>query len=284
MPPTPTSSLTDPASSSVYDSRRRPPPFLEEIRELWRLRELIILWAGRNITLRYKRSVLGILWTLLEPLMLMTILSVVFSQLFRFQIENYPVYLLSGLLLFDFFSRSTIQIVEEVVASQGLASRIYVPRTVFALATILSYLVSWLMALIPLMTIMLFLGHPITPAFLTIPFGMLLTGFFAMGIGLLVATLGASFHDVKLTYQVLLTAWLYATPIIYPLAIVPEEYRHWFALNPLVYLCSTVRDPAFLGHPAPLGTWLVAMTISISMLIIGWWVFTARRKTLDYRS
>jgi ABC-type polysaccharide/polyol phosphate export permease len=282
MIPTATSSMNASAAESVYDSSNRPPPFLEEIREVWRFRELVFLWAARNIKLRYKRSVLGILWTLLEPLMLMTILSVVFSQLFKFQIENYPVYLLSGLLLFDFFSRSTVQIVEEVVVSQGLAGRIYVPRTVFALATILSYLVSWLIALIPLLAIMLILGHPITTAFLTVPAGMLLTGFFALGIGLLVATLGVSFHDVKLTYQVLLTAWFYATPIIYPLEIVPEKFHRWIELNPLVYLCSAVRDPAFLGIPAPTRSWLIASTISVATLLIGWWVFTIRRKIFDY--
>ena len=268
----------------VYDSLRRPHPFLEEVLELWRFRELVILWAGRNIKLRYKRSVLGILWTLIEPLMLMTILTVVFSTLFRFQLEHYPIYLLSGLLLFDFFSRSTLQIVEEIVASQGLASRVYVPRTVFAAATILSYLVSWLIALIPLVIIMLIFRHPVTLAFLTIPIGIALTALFALGIGLGVATLGATFHDVKLTYQVLLTAWMYATPIIYPLDIVPESFRRFFLLNPLVYLCQTVRDPAYLGRVAPITTWLLALAVSLGTAILGWWIFTSRRGTFDYRS
>lgn len=267
----------------VYDSQHRPDPFLEEIRELWRFRDLVFLWAGRNIKLRYKRSVLGIVWTLLEPLMLMTILTVVFSTLFRFQLDDYPVYLLSGLLLFDFFSRSTLQIVEEVVASQGLASRVYVPRTVFATATVLSYLVSWLIALIPLVVIMLILRHPVTPAFLTIPIGMTLTALFALGIGLAVATLGASFHDVKLTYQVLLTAWMYATPIIYPLDIVPDSFRRFFLFNPLVYLCQMVRDPAYSGRVAPVTTGLLAAAASLGVLILGWWIFTSRRSVFESR-
>lgn len=281
MPASPTSALP---TESTYDSSRRPPPFVEEFRELGRLRELVVLWAGRNIKLRYKRSALGILWTLLEPLMQMTILSVVFSQLFRFQIEHYPIYLLSGLLVFDFFNRSTLQIVEEVVESQGLASRIYVPRTVFAVATVLSYLLSWAIALIPLLIIMLVVGHPISIALVTVPAGMLLTALFALGIGLLVATLGTSFHDFKLTYQVLLTAWLYATPIIYPLEIVPEQFRPWFKLNPLLYFCSTVRDPFFLGRVAPLDVWLIATAFSLSTFLFGWWIFTSRRWAFDYNS
>lgn len=214
--------------------------------------------------------------------MLMIILTVVFSTLFRFQLDNYPIYLLSGLLLFDFFSRATLQIIEETVASQGLASRVYVPRTVFAVATVLTYLTNWAIALLPLLAIMVILGQPLSLALLTLPAGMLLTSLFALGIGLLVATLGASFHDFKLTYQVLLTAWLYATPIIYPLEIVPEAYRGFFKLNPLLYLCTTVRDPAFLSTPAPSNVWLIAGLISVGTAIAGWWVFTTRRNVFDY--
>ena len=276
--------MIDSPRADLYDSARRPHPFLEELQELVQFRELIFLWARRNIKLRYKRSVLGILWTLLEPLMLMTILTVVFSTVFRFQLENYPVYLLSGLLLFDFFSRSTLQIVEETVASEGLASRVHVPRTVFAVATILSYLFSWLIALIPLLLIMIVLGHPLSWALVTVPAGIVLTGLFALGVGLLVATLGASFHDIKLTYQVLLTGWFYATPIIYPLEIVPESIRRFFLFNPLLHFSAIVRDPAYLGQPAAAASWLVAIGASLGVAVFGWWIFTTRRNVFDYRS
>lgn len=278
------SSTTVPATADrpVYDSARRRHPFVEELQELWRFRELVLLWASRNIKLRYKRSVLGIFWTLIEPLMLMIILTVVFSSLFRFELERYPIYLLSGLLLFDFFSRTTLQIIEEIVASQGLASRVYAPRTVFAVATVLTYLTNWAIALIPLVAIMAILGQPFSLALLTVPAGMILTSLFALGVGLLVATLGASFHDFKLTYQVLLTAWLYATPIIYPLAIVPEEFHRFFKLNPLLYLCATVREPAFLATVAPANVWLIAIVVSVGTAVLGWWIFTTRRSVLEH--
>ena len=270
------------ASRPVYDSAQRRHPFIEELQELWRFRELVLIWASRNIKLRYKKSVLGILWTLIEPLMLMVILTVVFSTLFRFQIERYPIYLLSGLLVFDFFSRTTVQIIEETVASQGLASRVYVPRTVFAVATVLTYLTNWAIALIPLMVIMGILGQPFSLALLTVPAGMILTSSFALGVGLLVATLGASFHDFKLTYQVLLTAWLYATPIIYPFEIVPEDFQRYFELNPLLYFCSIVRDPTYLSLVAPANAWLIALAVGVGTAILGWWVFTTRRSVFDH--
>jgi ABC-type polysaccharide/polyol phosphate export permease len=257
----------------VYDSAARPHPFLEEWRELYRYRDLVGQWSGRNLKLRYKRSALGVLWTLLEPLMLMVILTVVFSTVFQ-PLADFPVYLLAGLILFDFFSRSTLQIVEEIIASQSLAQRIYVPRSAFALAAIVAYLTNWAIAHLPLVGIMLFFGRPFSAALVTVPLGMLLAAAFALGVGLIVATLGAFFHDVRLTYQVLLTAWFYATPIIYPLEIVPESLRPLFAANPLMLFCRLVRDPVYVGLPAPPGVWATATLVAVGTLLAGWWIFT----------
>ncbi len=270
----------------VYDSAKRPHPAVEEAQELLRFWDLVLQWSRRNIKLRYKRSILGVLWTLLEPLMLMTILTIVFSNVFRFDGLDYPfpLYILSGLLLFDFFNRSTLQIVEETVASLGLASRIYVPRSAFAVATVLTYLVNWAIALIPLVAIMMVLRQPLSWAILTIPFGMLLSSLFALGVGLLVATLGAFFHDVKLTYQVLLTGWFYATPIIYPLEIVPAPFEKYFLLNPLLHLVALVREPVIFARVAPLENWMAAGGFSLAALALGWWVFTTQRSVFDYRS
>ncbi len=257
----------------VYDSAAQPHPFVEEWRELVRYRDLVGQWSGRNLKLRYKRSVLGVLWTLLEPLMLMAILAVVFSTVFQ-PLEDFPVYLLAGLILFDFFSRSTLQIIEEIIASQNLAQRIYVPRSAFAMAAIATYLTNWAIAQLPLLGIMAFLGRPFGLALATVPFGMLLAAGFALGVGLIVATLGAFFHDVRLTYQVLLTAWFYATPIIYPLDIVPAGLRPFFEANPLTLFCRLVRDPVYAGVPAPPGVWTAATACSLGALLLGWWTFT----------
>ena len=268
----------------VYDSSKRPHPFIEEAIELFRYRDLLFQWVGRNIKLRYKRSALGVLWTLLEPLMLMSILTIVFSTAFRFPLVHFPIYLLSGLILFDFFSRSTNQMVEEIIASDSLAKRIHVPRSTFAVAAILTYLVNWLIALAPLFAIVLFLRHPITPALITLPVGILLTALFALGVGLLVATIGAFFHDVKLVYGVLLTAWLYATPIIYPIEIIPERMRGFFQLNPLYHLCRLVRDPVYAGRVAPLDAWIIGGGVSLTAAVIGWWIFCRWRNAIDYHA
>jgi ABC-type polysaccharide/polyol phosphate export permease len=257
---------------------------VEELRELFRYRDLVLQWSRRNIQLRYKRSVLGVLWTLLEPLMLMTILAVVFSSAFGGLIEDFPVYLLSGLILFDFFSRTSLQIVEEIIASQSLAERIHVPRSAFALAAVITYLVNWLIAHLPLIGLALVFGRELNWSVLTILGGMLLTAMFALGVGLIVATLGAFFLDIRLTYQVLLTGWFYATPIIYTLAIVPAT-RHWlFRLNPVLHLVELVRQPIYAGAVAPAEHWLVATVVSCATLVAGWASFTHWRNAFDYRS
>ncbi len=243
---------------------------------------MVDLWSRRNITLRYKRSVLGILWTLLEPLMLMIILTVVFSTIFRFAVEHYPIYLLSGLILYDFFSRSTSQIADEIIASQNLAQRIHLPRSVFAVAAVISYLFNWALALIPLAGIMLVLGHPFTWSLLSLPFAVLPTLLFALGVGLIVATLGCFFHDIRLTYGVLLSALFYLTPIIYPLEIVPERYRLLLQLNPLFHLVNLFRMPLYEGQLATPRTWLIGCASSLATLAIGWWIFTRSRKAFEY--
>lgn len=268
----------------VYDSARRPHPFLAELLELYRYRDLVFQWSLRNLKLRYKRSVLGVLWTLLQPLMLMTILTVVFSTAFRFPVPHYPVYLLPGLLLFDFVSRTTLQITDEIITSDSLAKRIHLPRSAFAVATTLTYLVNWLIALLPLLAITLFIRHEFDWTVITVLPGIALTAFFALGVGLVVATLGAFFTDIHLTYQVLLTGWLYATPIIYPIEVVPESLQGWFRLNPLLHLCALVRDPVHLGTVAPLDAWLIGTAWSLGALVLGWWVFTRWRNEIDYRT
>ena len=277
MEPQPTN-----AHPEVFDSSTQPHPFIEEAIELVRYRDLLFQWTSRNIKLRYKRSTLGVLWTLLEPLMMMTILTIVFSAAFRFPLVNYPIYLLSGYILFDFFNRSTMQMVEETIASHNLARRIHVPRSTFAVASVLTHFVNWTIALVPLFAIALLFRHPMTPALLTLPAGMLLTFLFALGVGLIISTIGAFFHDVKLIYGVLLTALFYATPILYPIEIIPERFRPFFELNPLYYLCRLVRDPIYEGRVAPPETWIIASCVSMVSAVVGWWLFTRSKNAVDY--
>jgi len=269
--------------SDFYDSAQRPPAMLEELREVWRYRDLLAQLIERNIKVRYKRSVLGLAWTMLNPLLMMAILSIVFSNLFRITLEHYPVYVLSALVLWNFFSQATLTAMTELAWGNSLLQRIYVPRTIFAISAVGTGLINLLFALAPLAVIMLAIGVPLRPALILLPVPILLTAMFALGVGLALSILAASFADVVDIYHVALTAWLYLTPIIYPQEIVPAHLQWFFRLNPMYYLLETFRQPIYAGVLPALETLAPASAIAVSALVIGWWFFARNADGLAYR-
>jgi len=269
--------------TEVYDSARRGSAMLDELHQVWRYRDLLMQLVSRNIKVRYKRSVLGIAWTMLNPLLIMIILTLVFSNLFRIAIEHYSVYILSALVIWNFFSQTTTMAMSELVWGGGLFHRIYIPRTVFALSAVGTGLVNLLFSLVPLAIIMIATGVPLSPVLLFLPIPILLTALFALGIGLLLSVLAAQFADVVEVYQIVLTAWMYLTPIIYPLDIVPEQYRWLFNLNPMYHLLETFRLPVYLGTLPGLYRLSIAAFIAIVTFVMGWALFTKKADEFAYR-
>jgi ABC-type polysaccharide/polyol phosphate export permease len=214
-----------PIEEEFYDSATRPPVMLDELVNLYRYRNLLWQLIVNNIKTRYRRSVLGVLWTLLNPLMTMTVMTIAFSSLFNSAIINYPVYIMAGLLFWTFLSQSISASMNSTVWGSGLLKRIYVPRTIFATAAIGNTLVNLGLGLVPLIIIMLVLRHTFSPAILFLPVAVLLTAMFVLGISFLLSTVAVFFTDVVDIFQVFLTAWFYLTPIIYPAQILPEAYR-----------------------------------------------------------
>ncbi len=266
--------------SPDYDSSLPRRPLWDEARELVRYRSLLTELILRNIKTRYKRSVLGVTWTMLNPLLTMVVLSIVFSHLFGFSLPRYPVYLLSGLLIWNFFSQSTVASINELVWSSSLLKRIYVPRSSFAVAAVGTGLVNMCLALVPLGIIMLVTRSPLRPALLFLPIALILAGMFALGVGLALSALAVFFADVVDMYQIVLVAWMYLTPIFYPVEILAPEVRWLLYLNPMYYFLETFRAPIYLGKlPAPEMV-IGAVTAAICMLLLGGWLF--RRKSDDF--
>jgi ABC-type polysaccharide/polyol phosphate export permease len=267
----------------IYDSTRRPSWILEEMHEAWRYRDLLSQLIARNIKVRYKRSVLGIAWTMLNPLLIMLILTLVFSNLFRVTLEHYSVYILSALILWNFFSQTTTMAMSELVWGGGLLHHIYVPRTIFALSAAGTGVINLLFSLVPLAIILIVTGVPLTPALLFLPIPILLAAIFALGVGLFLSTLAAYFADVVEIYQVVLTAWMYLTPIIYPLDIVPEKYRWFFNLNPMYHLVEIFRAPIYSGVVPGAARLLIAVAIAGTAFLIGWTYFVRKADEFAYR-
>ncbi len=267
----------------IYDSAVYQWPVLVEARELLRYRDLLYQLVERNIKTRYKRSMLGLLWTVLNPLLMMSVLTLVFSHVFRITVPNYPVYALCGLVLWNFFAQTTSGAMSELIWGGSLLQRIYLPRAIFAASALLTGLVNLLLSLIPLFILMLVTGTPIKPALLFLPVPLILITLFAMGMALFLSTLAAYFTDVVEMYQVALTAWLYLTPIIYPKEIVPERYRVFLNLNPMYHLLEVFRAPIHLGVLAGPKTLAVATLVAVLTFGFGWWFFTRKADEIAYR-
>jgi ABC-type polysaccharide/polyol phosphate export permease len=270
-------------SDHYYDSSRRGHPLIEELRALVAYRELVFQFVARSIKTRYKRSILGVAWTILNPLLTMTILTIVFSQVFRVQIENFPVYVLSGQLVWIFFSTTTSGAMSEMVWNGGLLKRIYMPRSLFAVSAIGTGLVNFFFSLLPLLLIAIALGVQLNLALLTWPLSLLLVSLFSLGLGLLLSTAVVYFADMLPVYNVLLTLWLYATPIIYPLEIVPDRWHWLFCYNPVYYFVEVFRQPLLHGAVPGWDIWLPAAGFALGMLLLGALIFTAKSSEYPYR-
>ncbi|MEW6567722.1 MAG: ABC transporter permease [Chloroflexota bacterium] len=269
--------------SEVYDSARRPSPLVEEFLALVRYRDLVAQWIARSVKTRYKRSLLGVAWTMVNPLLTMAVLTVVFSHLFRTPVRSYPLYVLSGLLLWNFIAQSTTAAMGDLIWSGGLLGRAFVPKAVFAVSAIGTGLVNLVLALVPYGLISLLLGGGLTSAWLLLPLPILAASVFALGLGLVLSTAAVYFPDVMPTYEVLLMAWLYLTPVIYPMEVLPQGVRTLLRFNPMVHLISAFRSVLYEGQPPEAGTLLIAWLMGLGMLAVGWWTFTRKAREFAYR-
>jgi ABC-2 type transport system permease protein len=271
------------ASVPVYDSSSRVLPAIEELRQVVRYRDLILQLVRRDILTRYKRSFLGVAWTMLNPLGTMLVLALAFSHVFG-TTTGYAAYVLSGLIAWNFFSQTTTAAMYNIVWGSSLIHRIYLPRTVFAISSVGTGLVNVGLSLVPMVVVMLITRVPLRVTAFYLPISILLLAAFALGVGLLLSTLAVYFPDVAEMYQIVVLAWMYLTPIIYPETIVPASYRWWlFNLNPMYHLVKLFRLPLYDGivpSPVRFGS---ALAVALAALLIGWIVFSRKADEFSYR-
>ena len=267
----------------IYDSDLRPPPMIEELRGLVRYKDLVGQLISKGIKTRYKRSVLGVAWTMLHPLLTMTVLTLVFSGIFRFSNSDYALYVLSGLIAWSFFAQSTTAAAGDLLWSGGLISKVLVPKSVFAVSAVGTALINLLLALLVYALIAVALGRPIHPAVLLLPLPIVLLGLFSLGVGLAVSAAAVYFPDVLPTYEILLMAWMYLTPVIYPAELLPEGVRNLLRINPLFHLIQPFRAILVEGRTPSVESLLVSSSFALSSLLVGWWLFTRKARDFAYR-
>lgn len=266
------------AEASVLERRNvagQPLRFLEELRDVRAHAGLLFELVHRDLTVRYKRSVLGFLWTMLHPLLLMLIFTIVFATMFRERAPRYETYFLSAYVAWNFFAQTTVNAMASIAWNGPLMKRVRVPLSIFTLAIVLSGLINLGLSLVVLFAIMLVVGAPIHATLWFLPVSVLLVAVFTLGASLALTAISIFFGDLREMVQAGMPALMYLTPIIYPISIVPDRFRWLMKLNPLVYIVEVVRDPIYYGIvPAPT-TLLLATVLSAGSLCIGWMVFRA---------
>jgi ABC-2 type transport system permease protein len=274
----------DERSSLVYDSGAHRIPFLDELRELVRYRFLLWNLISRDLKVRYKRSFLGFFWAMVNPLLTMIVLLLVFTNLFRFEIENYAIYILSGLLVWQLFTRGTAIAIRSLLDNSVIFKEIYVPPGIFVAASIGGAMVNFLFSLIPLLALTWIMGIPPSPSWLFLPIPIILTALFSLGFGLVVAALAVFFTDVLDIYEVGTNAYFYLTPILYPISILQEPLAGLEQLNPMYHLIRIFRMPLIDGVLPSIGQMSVAALFALAAAGIGWFLFTRLSVQFAYRT
>jgi len=267
----------------TYDSQLRKSPAIEEFLDAVKYRDLIVQFVRRDIIARYKRSALGVLWTMLQPLGMMLVMAVVFSTLFH-RVEGYVAYVLSGLIAWTFFAQTTNAAIFQIIWGGALIRRIYIPMTAFSISSVGTGIINLSLSIVPLLIVAAIVKRPFTWALLFLPISTLLLMAFALGVSLILSAMVVYFPDIKEIYQIVIQAWMYLTPIMYPVDILPDTYKFWFLhLNPMYYMISMFRDPIYGGVLPPPDILIPGTLISLITLLIGWVYFANKVDDIGYK-
>ena len=243
------------------------------LKELYRYRYLIAELVSRDIKKKYRRSVLGVLWSLLNPLFIMIITAMIFSHLFRFDIQNYPLYLLCGQIIFTFYNESTRFAMLSIIENGILLKKVYVLKYLFPTSRVVSSCVNLLFTLPALFLIIIVTGADFSLATFTFIVPLFFMLIFCLGIGLILSTLAVYFRDIVHLYGVFLSLLSYATPIFYPESIVPDQYSLILKLNPLYFYMKAFRQSVCEARIPETDLMLTCIAIAFVTIFIGWRLF-----------
>ncbi len=255
---------------------------IQLIREIVNYRELIWALALKDLRVRYKRSILGFLWALLNPLLMMIVLTIVFSTIMRFPINQYAVFLICALLPWTFFSQSLSYSVDSIVGNGELLKKLYIGKSVFPVAAVLANLINFVLSLIPLLLLLLVLRFPLHWTWVYLPLPLICLIAFTLGFGFLCAATNVFFRDVAHIIQIVLSAWFYFSPIIYPLDLVPQKYHILFRLNPMLYIINGFRMAIYYGALPTVQSAAMSLAGGFIFLIAGYLIFRRYQDTFVY--
>ena len=242
------------------------------------LRELVF----RDIKVKYRGSILGIIWTVLNPLLNMLVMTLVFSTIFASSIENFPVYYLAGSFIFTLNQEATIEAMYSVMRAGGLMKKVYVPKYIFPLSKIIVAIVNSLFSVVVLLLIMVFTGARFHATILLLPVAILYVSIFAIGLGMLLAALAVRFRDITYLYGVIVYAWTFLTPIFYDISMLPGIVQTLETFNPMFHYINFSRNVVLYGTLPSLTLHLFCLGFGLLMLAIGMYVFYKLQDTFIF--
>ncbi|MCB7128034.1 MAG: ABC transporter permease [Candidatus Brocadiales bacterium] len=240
------------------------------LRELWERRELLYFLVWRDVKVRYKQTVIGVAWAILQPFLMMIVFSVFFGRLAKVPSDGipYPIFAYCALLPWQLFANALTESGNSLVANQRLVTKIYFPRLAIPIAAVLAGLVDFVIAFVVLLGMMFYYGIVPTAAALTLPLFILLAIATALAAGVWLSALNVQYRDVRYTIPFLTQFWLFATPIAYSSSLVPEQWRVLYGLNPMAGVVEGFRW-ALLGKEGSIGLLIVASALVVGVLLIG---------------
>ncbi|MDY7042308.1 MAG: ABC transporter permease [Chloroflexota bacterium] len=262
---------------------------LARIDELIKYRELLRNLVVRDLKVRYKNSVLGVLWSLLNPLLMMTVLTVVFTVMTPSDIPDFPVFVLCGLLPWNFFASSMTAATGSIVENASLVKKVYFPREVLPLSVVLSNMVNFLIAFVALFAMSIIFQVRITAWVLLMPLIVLIQVMFTSGMAFFLSTLNVFYRDTKIIVEVGMMAWFFVTPVFYPIHKLPPNYvlwginvnvQRWLRIvNPMASLVAAYRDVLFWGRMIGPDFLFRTFVTALVILVGGYWVFSRYSRT-----
>lgn len=240
-----------------------------ELINLLEYKEFLRQYTAQHLKTRYRGSVLGFFWTLLNPLLTCLVLSIVFSYINKWNLRNAGLYFFAGYIPWTFFSVTTNTATNIIPANSSYVTRIYVPRIIFPISTVLVNLIDLLAGVAVILVYMAAIGAEFTPAMAIIPLAIVLTWIFVLGVALLCATVNVFLRDFQYLWASLTFLWFFFTPILYPLSAIPESARHYFEANPVLPFVVLFQQPMCYGTIPPAATFGTAAMLAVLTLACG---------------
>lgn len=251
---------------------------IKGLRGIYRYRWLLQELVNRDLKVKYKRSYLGYLWSLLNPLLMMVVVSLVFSHVFRFNIDNFALYLLCGQVLFNFFSESTSMAMNSVLQNAGLIKKVYIPKYILPLSKIISSFVNLLWSMLAVLIMFIFYRIPFYPTTILSIVPIIYVFIISYGVGLLMAVLATYFRDMVHLYGLFLQVLMYLTPLFYPADILPDKVLMLVKCNPMYHIVTYFREVALYGQLPSARDNVVCIAFCILTISIGGLVFKKYQK------